>query len=125
MYDRLIPLGAVLGLPPHTAAARRAWIRGVLGHKVNGAAFSLAGEIVGHCFLAADNSGCAEMAIFVRQESRRKGVGTALAKAALEWGRAAGLRRVWNVTSSDNTAALCLQMNCGFHLPTSISVHFL
>jgi RimJ/RimL family protein N-acetyltransferase len=121
MYDRFTPLGAALGLPPRTAAARRAWIQGALGHQVNVAAFSLAAEIVGHCFLAADKPGSAEMAIFVLQESRRKGVGTALVKAALEWGSAAGLRRVWSVISADNTAALRLQMNCGFHLTTSIS----
>jgi RimJ/RimL family protein N-acetyltransferase len=121
MYDRFTPLGAALGLPPHTAAARRAWIGGVLGHKVNVAAFSRAGEIVGHCFLAADTPGSAEAAIFVRQNSRRKGIGTALVKAALEWGRAAGLRRVWSVTASDNRAALRLQMSCGFRLKKFIS----
>jgi RimJ/RimL family protein N-acetyltransferase len=121
MYDRFAPLGAAFGLPPQKAAARRAWIERALGHKVNVAAFSLAGEIVGHCFLAADKPGSAELAIFVRQESRRKGIGTALAKAALERGGAAGLRRVWSITSSDNRAALRLQMNCGFHPRTSIS----
>jgi GNAT superfamily N-acetyltransferase len=76
----------------------------------------------GHCFLAADNSGCAQLAIFIRQDSRRKGVGTAVAKPRLEWERATGLRRVWSITSSDNTAALRrLQMNCGLHLTRSIS----
>ena len=121
MYDRFTPLGAALGLPPRSADTRRAWIERALAQKVNVAAFSPAGEVVGHCFLAADNSGSAELAIFVRQERRRKRVGTALAKAALERGGAAGLRRVWSITPSDNTAVLRLQLSCGFHLRTSIS----
>jgi hypothetical protein len=54
MYDRFDPLGAALGLPPRTAEARCDWIGSALGQKVNVAAFSPAGEVVGHCFLAAD-----------------------------------------------------------------------
>jgi GNAT superfamily N-acetyltransferase len=86
------------------------------------AAFSPAGEVVGHCFLAADKPASAEMAVFVHQDSRRIGVGTALVKAALDWGGAAGLRRVWSMTSSDNRVALRLQKNCGFRLTNSLSL---
>jgi RimJ/RimL family protein N-acetyltransferase len=119
MYDRFDPLGVAFGLPPRTAEARREWIGGALGHKVNIAAFSPAGEVVGHCFLAAGRPGSAELAIFVRQESRRRGVGTALVRAALEWGVATGLRRVWTMTSPDNRAALRLQESCGFRVTKS------
>ena len=118
MYDRFDPLGGALGLPPRRAEARREWIGLALGHKVNLAGFSPAGEVVGHCFLAADQADSAEMAIFVHQEYRRRGVGTALVKAALESEGTAGLRRVWTLTSSDNRAALHLQMKCGFR-PTN------
>ena len=121
MYDRFDPLGGALGLPPRTAEARRAWIVGALCHKVNVVAFSPPGEVVGHCFLVGDKPGSAEMAIFVHQEFRRRGVGAALLKAALEWGGAAGLRRVWSMTSSDNRAAMRLQESCGFRRTKSIS----
>jgi GNAT superfamily N-acetyltransferase len=121
MYDRFDPLGGALGLPPHTGEARRAWIAAALGNHVNIAAFSPAGEVVGHCFLAADKPDSAEVAIFVHQEFRRRGLGAALMKAALELGAAAGLRRVWSMTSSDNRAALRLQMSCGFRLVNSVS----
>ena len=87
-----------------------------MGHKGNLAAFSPAGAVVGHCFLVADGAGSAELAIFVHQEFRRRGVGTALVRAALEWGAVAGLRRVWTLTSSDNKAALRMQEKCGFRL---------
>jgi GNAT superfamily N-acetyltransferase len=101
--------------------ARRAWIAAALNYHVNVAAFSPDGEVVGHCFLAADKPGSAEVAIFVHQESRRRGVGTALMKAALEWGAASGLRHVWSLTSADNRAALRLQLSCGFRLANSAS----
>ena len=121
MYDRFDPLGGALGLPPHTAEARRAWIGRALGNLVSVAAFSPSGEVVGHCFLAADKPGFAEVAIFVHQESRRIGVGAALMKTALRCGGAAGLRRVWSMTSADNRAALRLQMSCGFRVANSTS----
>jgi GNAT superfamily N-acetyltransferase len=121
MYDRFDPLGAALGLPPPTAEARHEWIGSALGQIVNVAAFSPAGEIVGHCFLAADKPGSAEIAVFVRQESRRKGIGAALLKKALELGWAAELGGVWAVTAGDNRAALSLLMSCGFRLTQSAS----
>ena len=122
MYDGFDPLGVALGLPPCSEEARHAWIGAALDHKVNLAAFSPTGQVVGHCFLVADRAGSAELAIFVRQEFRRKGVGTALVKAALEFEGAAGLRRVWTLTSSDNKAALRLQKKCGFRLTDSCSL---
>lgn len=119
MYDRFDPLGAALGLPPRAAEARLKWIGSALGQIVNVAAFSPAGEVVGHCFLAADKPGSAEVAVFVHQEFRRRGIGAALLDIALEWGWAAGLGRVWAVTASDNSAALRLLMSCGFRLMES------
>ena len=116
MYDRFEPLGAALGLPPRGEEPRREWIEGALSHRMNLAAFSPAGAAVGHCFLVPDKPGSAEMAIFVHQEFRRRGVATALVKAVLEWGGVEGLRRVWTLTGSDNTPALRLQEKFGFRL---------
>jgi RimJ/RimL family protein N-acetyltransferase len=116
MYDRFEPLGAALGLPPREEEPRREWIESALRHRMNIAAFSPAGAAVGHCFLVRDKPGSAEMAIFVRQEFRRRGVATALVKAVLEWGGVEGLRRVWTLTGSENTAALRLQEKFGFRL---------
>jgi GNAT superfamily N-acetyltransferase len=116
MYDRFDPLGAALGLPPLTVEARHRWIGSALGQIVNVGAFSPAGEVVGHCFLAADGPVSAEMAVFVHQGSRGRGIGAALLKMALEWAWAAELGRVWALTASDNRAALRLLMSCGFRL---------
>jgi GNAT superfamily N-acetyltransferase len=116
MYDRFDPLGAALGLPPDTSETRHTWIGKALGQIVNVAAFSPAGEVVGHCFLAADNPGSAEIAVFVHQEFRRRGIGASLARWVLEWGRVAELESVRAVTASENRAALRLLMTCGFRL---------
>ncbi len=116
MYDRFDPLGAALGLPPPAEEARRKWIEASLGHIVNVGAILPAGEAVGHCFLAIDKPGSAEMAIFVHQGFRRRGIGKALVQSALGWGEAVGIRRVWTLTSPDNRAALRLQESCGFRL---------
>jgi GNAT superfamily N-acetyltransferase len=118
MYDRFDPLGAALGLPPRAAALRRSWIGDALRHKLNVAAFSPENEIVGHCFLVSDDSVSAELAVFVHQDYRMRGIGTALVKTVLEWAGAAGLRRVWSLTPSSNKAALRLQRRCGLRAAT-------
>lgn len=121
MYETFDPLGAALGLPPHTREARRRWIANAVCETVNVAAFSPAGETVGHAFLAPDNPGSAEIAVFVHQDFRRRGIGVELLREALEWGRAVHLRRVWAVTASENRAALRLLTRCGFRLVRSDS----
>jgi GNAT superfamily N-acetyltransferase len=118
MYDRFEPLGAALGLPPHVEEARREWVDVALSHNMNLAALSPGGSAVGHCFLAADKTGSAELAVFVHQEFRRRGVATALVKAMLEWGRVLGLRRIWTLTGSEKLARR-LQKRFGFHLTNS------
>ena len=115
MYERFEPLGGALGLPPLRPEARREWIGLALRQELNLAALSADGEVVGHCFLEADDSGSAELALFVHQQFRRRGIGTALLKLALECAGAVGLRRVWSLTSSDNQPAIRLQLKCGFH----------
>jgi len=119
MYDRFQPLGGALGLPSCKPAARHAWIDHSLRQILNMAAFSPAGEVVGHCMLVADAPGSAEMAIFVHQQSRRRGIGRSLLKAALQQAAAVGLQRVWSLISPDNRAALQLQESCGFHISKS------
>jgi GNAT superfamily N-acetyltransferase len=116
MYDGFEPMGEALGLPPRGPEARHRWIAGALNQGVNVTAFAAMAEVVGHCFLVRDGGSSAEMAVFVRQEFRRLGIGLALVKTALEWGRSAGIRRVWTLTGSENRAALHLQLRCGFRL---------
>ena len=119
MYDRFDPLGAALGLPPRSLEARHTWIGKALCQIVNVGAFSTAGDVVGHCFLASDRPDSAEVAVFVHQEFRRRGIGAALLAWVVEWGRFAKLMRAWAITASENRAALRLMTKCGFRLMQS------
>ena len=116
MYDQFEPLGAALSLPPYDADVRRGWIEFALAHRLNLGAFSRDGRSIGHSFLVTDEAHSAELAIFVHQDFRRRGIGTSLLQAMLSWGERAGLRRIWTLTASDNRAALRLQMKCGFRV---------
>lgn len=120
MYETFDPLGAAQGLPPLSKEARRDWIDAALRQEVNLGAFSDTGDLVGHCFLAADGPASAELAVFVHQDHRRQGAGARLIRAALERGCAAGFQRIWTMTSSDNIAALRTLKNCGFRMTNSI-----
>lgn len=116
MYNWFEPLGVALGLPPRRQEARHEWIEDALRHPIHLAAFAPNGAMAGHCFLVPGNAGSAELAIFVHQDFRRRGIATALINAALERASWEGLRRVWTLTGSDNRAALRLQEKCGFRL---------
>jgi len=118
MYDRFEPLGEALGLPPRDEEARREWVDLALSHKMNLGALSPDGAAVGHCFLVADKTGSAELAIFVHQAFRMRGVATALVKAMLEWGYVWGLQRIWTLTDSEEVA-LRLQERMGFRITSA------
>jgi RimJ/RimL family protein N-acetyltransferase len=122
MYDRFQPLGAALGLPPWREETRHRWVQASLSHEVNLAACLPGGEVVGHCFLAADHSDSAELAVFVDHRFRGRGLGTVLVATALQWARLVGLRRVWALTTPENNAALRLQEKCGFRTANSGSL---
>jgi GNAT superfamily N-acetyltransferase len=119
MYDRFEPMGAALGLPPLGDDVRREWVEAALAQEFSIAALSPAGATVGHCFLVAGPKQSAELAVFVRQEFRRRGVATALVKAMLEWACIWGLRRVWALTGSENRVALRLLARFGFRQMSS------
>jgi len=119
MYDGFEPLGTAFGLPPRDEESRRTWIEAALSHKINLAAFSPGGTAVGHCFLVADQARSAELAIFVHQAFRERGVATALIRTVLEWGAGEGLRRIWSLTGSESRAAIRLQEKFGFRLTNS------
>lgn len=52
--------------------------------------------------------------LFVREEARRSGLGTALVEAALERARERGCQRIELDVNEDNEAALALYEACGF-----------
>jgi transaldolase/glucose-6-phosphate isomerase len=113
MYEGFEPRGAGLGLPPASPEKTRQWLS-----EVTARAHSLVAEsgkrLVGHALLADSGPGEAELAVFVRQEYRGRGLGTRLAQAAVALAREKGYRRLWAAGSPANEPALRMVRRCGF-----------
>lgn len=111
MYESFVPRRDASGLPPADPTRRRAWLAN-LRTGINLVAFA-DGKMAGHlALLLAGRS--AEMALFVHQDFRRQGIATALGRAAVEEARAQGLRFLWVLISSDNSAARAGLLKFGF-----------
>ncbi len=102
MYDTFTPLGAAFGLPPSDAVRRRAWLAEI-GKGINLVAF-IDGVPAGHLVLLPLDR-IAEMAVFVHQDFRRRGIATALAEAAVKEARAAGQSAIAVFINSSNEVA--------------------
>jgi GNAT superfamily N-acetyltransferase len=114
MYRSFEPLGLALGLPPGNEDNRVVWIEHALRQEINLGAFSSSGDLVGHSFLAISDVNEAEIAFFVRQEYRRRGIGTELVTALLPWSARRGLHHVWALVGAQDVPAEGLLRRCGF-----------
>jgi len=73
-----------------------------------------AGEIVGLVFVDLTPFGYGELGMFVAAGHRRRGVGSALVAAAIEWARANGLHKLSLGVFPHNDAAIALYRKFGF-----------
>jgi len=112
MYDAFSPMGATMGLPPSDPQRRKNWLK-TLVEGINLVALC-EDQPAGHLALMAGGR-AAEMALFVHQDFRRRGVATALANEAVRLCRQQKLRVLWVLISSDNNAARRGLLNYGFH----------
>jgi len=112
MYASFEPKEVALGLPSRDPERRREWLKRLLeGINFVGVIDSV---VVGH--LAIMPSGHAgELACFVHQDYRWRGVATAMGNAAVADARRRGLRSLWVLISSDNSPARSALLNYGFH----------
>jgi GNAT superfamily N-acetyltransferase len=112
MYQTFAAAEAAMGLPPADPERRKAWLHELAGGINLIARFDE--KLAGHlALMPAEHS--AEMACFVHQDYRRRGVATALASEAVRLCRARGLRTLWVLIGSDNNAARRGLLNYGFH----------
>lgn len=76
------------------------------------------GEIVGRLSVARDqhpaSSHVADVGLMVAASHRRRGIGTALLDAAVQWGREAGVRKLELHVFPWNSAAIALYERFGF-----------
>jgi GNAT superfamily N-acetyltransferase len=114
MYELFSPKPASQGLPPADPHACRRWVRSVVDSGQNFLAWS-EGQVLGHAAVIPDfNRGDAEFLIFVDQNYRNQGIGTALTRWAIDHARKMGLRAVWLTVESFNFRAIRLYLKFGF-----------
>jgi ribosomal protein S18 acetylase RimI-like enzyme len=79
------------------------------------------GSIIGHVMLVPIEPGTVELASFVHQSARGQGLGTALARAAVQLARQHEYRRAWLSVEPSNRAAVRSYARAGFtRVPDSI-----
>ncbi len=108
-YSSFEPRPASLGLPP--VHALETWLER-LAPQPNFLAF-VGGHLAGHAVLYPQNSK-AEVAVFIHQDYRSRGLGRRLLLEAIEEARRRGLHRLWGVTEADNFPMLHLAYSLGF-----------
>ena len=119
MYHAFEPKRGAQGLPPRDDALA-AWLDRVLatgdhlGVIVNN-------ELLGHVMLLPINDDRAELANFLHQSIRNRGIGTAINRIALLVARERGRSRVWLCVEPFNRAAVRSYEKAGFRrLPGSL-----
>jgi len=110
-YNAFEPKGSALGLPPRTPEAVGEWLDYIRAYP--GFVMRDGERIVGHALLCPETY-TAEVAVFVSQEYRGRGVGKRLLQAVIAEAVDLDLRRIWGVSEPDNVAMLRLAHSCGF-----------
>lgn len=113
MYDAFEPKRGAQGLPPAGASQRARWLDTVLGsghHLV----VEVDGRVLGHGMLLPFDEESAELANFLHQSIRDRGIGTALNQALLAGAADSDLRRVWLSVEPSNRRAIRSYEKAGF-----------
>jgi ribosomal protein S18 acetylase RimI-like enzyme len=120
MYGTFEPRGAARGLPPVREEKTQRWLRHLGARASSLIAVELDGEgrerVAGHVILAEGDDNDAELALFVHQDYRRRGLGTDLTRAAIEHARRQGRARLWLTVAPENAAAIQVYRKAGFHM---------
>jgi RimJ/RimL family protein N-acetyltransferase len=119
MYADFEPKRAAQGLPPEGGAALARWLDRSLArgrHLV----VEIDGTLLGHVMLVPLDGDTVELANFLHQSIRERGIGTALNMVAVRLAREDGCRRVWLSVEPSNRAAVRSYQKSGFRrLPGS------
>jgi diamine N-acetyltransferase len=119
MYLAFEPKRGAQGLPPVEKNLGR-WLDRVLAR---GSHFGVIvdGELLGHVMLLPIDAGRVELANFLHQSIRNRGIGTAINRIALDVARDQGMSSVWLCVEPFNRAAVRSYEKAGFRrLPGSL-----
>lgn len=118
MYTRFEPKRVAQGLPPPDVPRITHWLD-QLQHKSR-SLLTLAGKrILGHAILCPISDASVEFTIFVHQDARGEGLGTALTRSALGFAAEMGFAQVFLTTELSNFPALRLYRKVGFQITSS------
>lgn len=113
MYAAFEPKRVAQGLPPDGDEARARWLDTVLAEGCH-IVVEVDGIVAGHGMLLPFGEDSAELANFLHQSVRDRGIGTELNRALLDTGRERDIRRVWLSVEPSNRRAVRSYEKAGF-----------
>ncbi|MGQ0561633.1 MAG: GNAT family N-acetyltransferase [Gemmatimonadota bacterium] len=114
LYRTFEPKRAAQGLPPEDDGAIRRWLDRILDTGVH-LVVEVDGGLCGHVMLMPmEHEGETELANFLHQSMRGRGIGSALNKLAVARARENGCRRVWLSVEPSNIPAIRSYASAGF-----------
>ncbi|MDD5542790.1 MAG: GNAT family N-acetyltransferase [Acidobacteriia bacterium] len=113
MYYQFEPKQLAQRLPPRTDEQIQRWIA-CLTHDGENFVALVGRHVVGHTVLCDLLDGRAELAIFVHQDFRNRGIGTQLLELARRAALAEGYRQIWISVESSNLQAIRVFLKTGF-----------
>lgn len=118
MYRAFDPKRGAQGLPPGDGESIHRWLDLILrsGHHV---LVEIEHETLGHLMVIPIDEETSELANFLHQAIRNRGIGTALNRLALEIARAEGRSRVWLSVEPSNRIAIRSYEKAGFRRTTA------
>jgi RimJ/RimL family protein N-acetyltransferase len=115
-YEGYRPLAESQGLPPREDLARRQWVQTLMDRGQNLVAWIEDRPVAHACLLPDPDRGDAEFVIFVDLAYRNRGLGTELARLAVDRARAMGLKRIVLTVEPYNFRAIHLYQKVGFEI---------
>lgn len=114
MYGAFEPKRAAQGLPPETEYALRRWLDHILKSGLH-LLVEVNAEVCGHVMLIPmESGGGTELANFLHQSIRGRGIGTAMNRLAVALARDTGFQRVWLSVEPANIPAVRSYQKAGF-----------
>ena len=115
MYKSFEPKRVAQGLPPPDVPRIAHWLEGLQG-KARALVVWDGARVVAHTILCPIRTESAEFAVFVHQDYREDGLGTALSQLTLGWASRLGFPQVFLTTEFSNFPALRLFRKLGFQI---------
>ncbi len=113
MYKHFEPKRGAQGLPPPDVPRIAQWLD-KLQRKSSALVALEAQKVVAHAILCPMSATGAEFTIFVHQDYRQDGLGTAISELTLNWAHQMGVCQAFLTTELSNFPALCLFRKLGF-----------